>query len=269
MSDQLQAERERFEAWFSQNGFEKYRESMWAAWEYRSALSSSQQVREEVLTIPTAQEYLEQERAAANGAWHNGWAECRKYVLDRLKSTPASRDSIPFIATVVYDDKMEFVRGNMQSSVAMTDVYTEAVKIIHQEAGRTLSRHDFDLCIRIAKRALLQSSPKGASTGTERDIPDGLIYEAVSKAHAPPELNAAVQKAYNIVREEASKTQDGAVAWPDRIWLQHDGDCMGLEPDCIHDASWCADQINSTDIEYIRADLASQPSAASGRGEKL
>lgn len=40
---------------------------------------------------------------------------------------------------------------------AGTDQHATAMRIVHEEAGRTLSRDDFDLCMRIAKRALLQA----------------------------------------------------------------------------------------------------------------
>ena len=35
------------------------------------------------------------------------------------------------------------------------DLHTSILRAIHQEAGRTLSRDDFDLCKRIAKRVAL------------------------------------------------------------------------------------------------------------------
>jgi hypothetical protein len=37
------------------------------------------------------------------------------------------------------------------------DQHAAAMAIVHEEAGRTLSKDDFDLCMRIAKRALLHS----------------------------------------------------------------------------------------------------------------
>ncbi|MDE1007689.1 MAG: hypothetical protein OSB38_18655 [Paraburkholderia fungorum] len=36
----------------------------------------------------------------------------------------------------------------------ITDHHIIAMRLVHEEAGRTLSRDDFDLCMRIAKRAL-------------------------------------------------------------------------------------------------------------------
>jgi hypothetical protein len=37
--------------------------------------------------------------------------------------------------------------------------HADAVQIVHEEAGRTLSKDDFDLCMRIAKRALTRPEP--------------------------------------------------------------------------------------------------------------
>ncbi|WP_244098508.1 hypothetical protein [Burkholderia gladioli] len=42
-----------------------------------------------------------------------------------------------------------------------TTAYQDALMLVHEEAGRTLSKSDFDLCMRIAKRALL-TSPRAA-----------------------------------------------------------------------------------------------------------
>ena len=43
-----------------------------------------------------------------------------------------------------------------EAQAAPVDAHSVAMKIVHEEAGRTLSRNDFDLCMRIAKRALSQ-----------------------------------------------------------------------------------------------------------------
>ncbi|WP_186260428.1 hypothetical protein [Burkholderia gladioli] len=42
-----------------------------------------------------------------------------------------------------------------------TTAHQDALSLVHEEAGRTLSKSDFDLCMRIAKRALL-TSPRAA-----------------------------------------------------------------------------------------------------------
>ncbi len=41
---------------------------------------------------------------------------------------------------------------------------------------------------------------------------------------------------------------------PEKIYLQNEGD--GYDPQDWEGASWCADRIDDTDVEYIRADLA-------------
>jgi hypothetical protein len=46
----------------------------------------------------------------------------------------------------------------------------------------------------------------------------------------------------------------GDVSAPERIWLQDD---EGIDPDGDwFSATWCGEQINDEDVEYIRADLA-------------
>lgn len=59
-------------------------------------------------------------------------------------------------------------------------------------------------------------------------------------------------------KEVVSGAVDEPKKWPERIWLQHDGEGGGF----VDEATWCAESINATDIEYVRADLASQPTAA-------
>jgi uncharacterized small protein (DUF1192 family) len=43
---------------------------------------------------------------------------------------------------------------------------------------------------------------------------------------------------------------------PERIYLQHDPEDTGEPFNEAHEVTWCADKINDTDIEYVRADLA-------------
>jgi hypothetical protein len=47
--------------------------------------------------------------------------------------------------------------------------------------------------------------------------------------------------------------------WPERIWLQH-GDSPDVPnyADCT-DVSWCWQNIEGADVEYVRADLAASP----------
>jgi hypothetical protein len=180
MSDQLQAERERFDELakeYTLDGMEKVLALSWffegaKYGKEQSALSSSQQVMEETLTIPTAQEYLEQERGAASDAWQNGWAECRKHVMVRLKSTPASPSHPHSVAMT--DD----LASHFPPPIKLSDVQREARNKVcidgHLNAAldsvmRSSSPDEqFNILGVLANTAIdialsLQSSPKGAS----------------------------------------------------------------------------------------------------------
>jgi hypothetical protein len=55
---------------------------------------------------------------------------------------------------------------------------------------------------------------------------------------------------------------------PERIYLQHDPEDTGEPFNEAHEVTWCADKINDTDIEYVRADLAApQPQDSATEGE--
>jgi hypothetical protein len=90
----------------------------------------------------------------------------------------------------------------------------EALRIVHEEAGRTLSRADFNLCMRIAKRALL--SQPAATT----------LAEAVERANAKiiacsqPAAAAALAlpKAVGVSRDAESPGQKSVlVAFKERL----------------------------------------------------
>lgn len=57
--------------------------------------------------------------------------------------------------------------------------HIDAVKIVHAEAGRTLSRDDYDMCVRIAKAALTGAAPADANVGGLSDSSEfmGLLNE--------------------------------------------------------------------------------------------
>lgn len=80
------------------------------------------------------------------------------------------------------------------------DQHAAALAIVHEEAGRTLSREDFDLCMRIAKRALAPSHAtqvpdlrEQAAKIAERHNYTGAGIDAARKirALAAPVANAA------------------------------------------------------------------------------
>lgn len=54
---------------------------------------------------------------------------------------------------------------------------------------------------------------------------------------------------------ESQSRSDGA---PERIYLQHDPEETGEPFNEAREVTWCKDKINSTDIEYVRADAVSE-----------
>lgn len=69
-------------------------------------------------------------------------------------------------------------------------------------------------------------------------------------------------KEWNTRAQVTAAPQEGvhpnAKTWPERIWLQGFPDFDEPQPYSAEqdaEATWCADRINSSDVEYIRADL--------------
>lgn len=53
--------------------------------------------------------------------------------------------------------------------------------------------------------------------------------------------------------------------WPKKIWLQHGDDSDSIPPfESLVETTWCQDNINSNDVEYIRADLCAPLSDSTG-----
>lgn len=55
--------------------------------------------------------------------------------------------------------------------------------------------------------------------------------------------------------------------FPEKIYLQREEETDGYSDFQKGDRTWCEDQINDTDVEYVRADLAAPPLPASDVGE--
>ncbi|MCW3583867.1 hypothetical protein [Burkholderia cenocepacia] len=74
------------------------------------------------------------------------------------------------------------------SPVDKADEHAIALQIVHREAGRTLSRSDFELCLRIAKRALNVASARhdqaesDAAVFSEMEERDAQILSEMSNA---------------------------------------------------------------------------------------
>jgi len=65
-----------------------------------------------------------------------------------------------------------------------------------------------------------------------------------------------------MIRASAEGTYPGMEqnleTWPERIWLQggdEGGSTMQFEEAYGKELTWCQDQVNDGDVEYIRADL--------------
>lgn len=57
-------------------------------------------------------------------------------------------------------------------------IHATAIQIVHDEAGRTLSRDHFDLCMRIAKRALLSTANAQAAAPGDSPRPEDITLYA-------------------------------------------------------------------------------------------
>ncbi len=89
-----------------------------------------------------------------------------------------------------------------------TTAHQDALRLVHEEAGRTLSKSDFDLCMRIAKRALL-TSPRAAAA-LRRTI------EEVRADEREHETFRSWQKAFH---EEEGRPMEPVDAWQIRAML--------------------------------------------------
>jgi hypothetical protein len=91
--------------------------------------------------------------------------------------------------------------------------------------------------------------PRYVVAGTPEEI-----VKLLPAAGAIAELVAAQPTA-------ASAASEGLTTWPERIWLQHGCDEVPSYADAcgvFDGVTWCEDHISRTDVEYVRADLATQ-----------
>lgn len=81
------------------------------------------------------------------------WREaCRMF---RLRCAPDDCEAMAKLRTYIEDGLLVVVRpADQLAEPAAVDEHAEALRIVHQEAGRTLGRDDFDMCMRMVKRAL-------------------------------------------------------------------------------------------------------------------
>lgn len=86
--------------------------------------------------------------------------------------------NLPASAYDVLRAAISFLECHEMSEVkdSAADAHATALKIVHEEAGRTLSKGDFDLCMRIARAALLHSPTMAIPAGWT-PVAEGLPVE--------------------------------------------------------------------------------------------
>lgn len=302
MSDKLQAERERFEAWATAEGYpmalDVYGNWLWeptkSAWKaWQAALSSSQQVRDDALD--------EAARIADNAEWEDGFRidnplpaqiafSIRKLRSDFNKVTGVF--SSMEIGTDPIIPSVAPAFPSQPSSVAMMDDLREkalnALEWFYHRAKPTYGKMAFAEEV----IALLQSSPKGASTGMDR-----VNFRGINPLN--PTATAVLPMVPDSWRYKFTKNDDGSlsfdyndygdfVAWkavepflsspreaskPQDVEERRISQLAGIstaamgywkEGDSIHPDY---DSVALRDVAklYAKYVAASQPSAASGR----
>jgi hypothetical protein len=97
--------------------------------------------------------------------------------------------------------------------------HADAVQIVHEEAGRTLSKDDFDLCMRIAKRALTRPTIIDKSTLKRLATQHG--YRLVDDAPAQPILPDTPTVRFMIAEAEQDAALEAEVPKPVGYMMKH------------------------------------------------